>query len=138
MKIFRIVCISLSWIGILGLILGIWGIGKSAFFDLTYTPGQLRGPIIHGWDYFFVGLVLSTIFGIIGKPRFMWHILVVVGITCFLLVIIDATAQNIHFNRPISVNMFKLIMIIICIMAGLIIRFLRNRLNQTKRRLENI
>jgi hypothetical protein len=63
--------IVLSWIGIIGIMIGIWNITRLVILDLTWTPYQLRGPLNYGWTYILLCVILSSIGGLQGKSRYV-------------------------------------------------------------------
>jgi hypothetical protein len=135
MKIFRGIMTALAWIGVVLIIIGVWNIAGMTILDLTWTQDQIRIQSPNpGWSYFFLGVMLSSIGGLIGRPRFIWPLLFSLGAICCILVIIDAIAEQNYFHESILNNLLmKMPTGIVCVIVGLIIRWLRMRQNTRAR-----
>jgi hypothetical protein len=120
----------LAWIGIILIAIGLWFIAGMTIIDITWTPDQLHiQSQNYGWPFYILGVIIASICGLAGKPRFIWQALSISGALCLILVIIGSAAEMNHIHYPddfiLSDLIIKLFFIAVSITAGLLIRNLR-------------
>jgi hypothetical protein len=135
MKIFNL---GMTIIAGIGLIIGISATAvmtNRAFSDYQYL--FVRPPINHFdvfdqhiiWMLCLLGLILASIGGLIGKPRYFWPLFIVVGAAYLVSTCIVMLAE-VRYGSVISFTLVTLWIAspgIIFIIEGLLLRYLRKR-----------
>ena len=63
-------------------------------------------PLTMSVVVFFGGVILSSIGGLIGIPRYMWPVLIVLGAICCILTIIDTITVQYYFHYSFDYSFF--------------------------------
>jgi hypothetical protein len=129
MKTIRDILSVLAWIGIVFLIIAIQEIAKITILDIIDPyRARVESPG-YATTFILFGVLFSTVGGLIGRPRFMWSVMVVLGVIYLILRTIDYVACNYYFpqhSKEIIDLFVNLSPGIVCIIVGLIIYRLKN------------
>jgi hypothetical protein len=119
----------LAWIGIIFIIIALQEITRMTILDITdpYRP-RVESPS-YATTFLLFGVILSSIGGLVGRPRFIWQVLVVSGVIYCILRIINSIVNIYYFQYSRDVVDILLIMVpgIVCIIVGLIIFKMRKK-----------
>jgi hypothetical protein len=120
----------LAWLGIWGVVLGIYLSGNQIVdrFSLFESPNQIIEGVAFAW--FVISCVILTLLGgLISKPRYLWPVLVVIGIIYCIYALIDILFEYLFPERIPILLKWCLLPGIICVLEGLFIRWFRKRQN---------
>jgi len=126
----------LAWLGIMFFIFGIFGFSQRIFYMIYYPHMFVPGSIaVHITGYAWVGIIgvmLAIIGGLLARSRLLWPVLVVIGTAGSILAIYGIGYEKVLLG-PISILLKYLLIFLLpgiaCIVAGIIIRWLRRRQN---------
>ena len=143
LKALKIVSTILTWLGVIILVAGIYLVSLTAITHINSSAGSFNQPYVHEWKWAgaLVGAGLGTI-GIVltlprlfSRPRFLWPVLVALGILICILAVILVCIPSImtgdyKIQQLIWGSFMSSLPGIFCVFEGVIIRWLRRRQNR--------
>ncbi len=129
----------LAWLGVFGVILGIYLSGNQIVdrFSLLESPNQIIEGLAFAW-FVTACLILILLGGLIAKPRYLWPVLVVIGIIFCIYALIDILFEYLFPERIPILLKWRLILGIICVLEDSFIRWFRRRQNpESSRQVSN-
>jgi hypothetical protein len=143
LSVLKIISTILAWLGVIILISGIYIVSLTAVPYVMSAIQSFHDPYVNEWTWLgalggaslgATGIVL-TLFGLFSRPRFLWPVLVILGILICIFAVILVCIPGIkmgdyEIQQLILGSFMSSLPGIFCIVEGLIIRWLRRRQNR--------